>query len=721
MKIRNDLKQNHIFNLSGMQVIDISSPKMDSTQKDNIVIEYVDSGPRGPTICLNMIVKNESRVIRRLLESVAPWIDSYCICDTGSTDDTIQIIESFFSELQIPGKVVQEPFRDFGYNRTFALNACKDMEKADYLLLLDADMVFWVHPSVGCDELRCMLLNGESHYVYQGSDQFYYKNVRVVKNRFGFSYWGVTHEYVNAPPDTRYNHLDRTKIFIRDIGDGGSKSDKFLRDIRLLTKGLEENPNNDRYTFYLANSYKDSGQLDEAIEFYKKRIAIGGWHEEVWYSHYNIGICYKHKGDMANAIYWWMEAYQFFPDRIENLYEIVTYYRNIGKNRLSYPFCILAKNEIDKKRPLDYLFLQRDIYDYKMDYELSIIGYYCNTDNIDLAALSMKVLSYPHLDESTTRNVMSNYKFYAKPILPLESEYSDRSLIQGLKHIGSVLAKDFPDIFVSSTPCLLQISDKEILACVRYVNYKIGDQGEYINQEHIETKNILATFQKIDDGIWKKTSEQLLDYDTSHDNRYVGLEDVRLFYDTNTKEVWFNANRGLDVGNMVIETGALNLETGSFPTPAQFLTIDRQHSIEKNWVYFQATDKKMVYGWNPLRIGDVSGNVFTETHTIATPHFFKNLRGSTNGILVDDEIWFICHAVSYEDRRYYYHIIVVLDKDSYQVKRYTPYFTFQKEKVEYTLGFIYIQDTKQFLIGYSILDRTTEYKFFKKSVFDSMF
>ena len=48
-----------------------------------------------PKICLNMIVKNESAIIIRLLESVIPLIDSYCICDTGSTDNTITLIKEY--------------------------------------------------------------------------------------------------------------------------------------------------------------------------------------------------------------------------------------------------------------------------------------------------------------------------------------------------------------------------------------------------------------------------------------------------------------------------------------------------------------------------------------------------------------------------------------------------------------------------------------------------
>ena len=122
---------------------------------------------------------------------------------------------------------------------------------------------------------------------------------------------------------------------------------------------------------------------------------------------------------------------------------------------------------------------------------------------------------------------------------------------------------------------------------------------------------------------------------------------------------------------------------------------------------------------------DISNNetfnfLFEKTHSIQTPPFFKFIRGSTNGILIGDEIWFMCHAVSYEDRRYYYHVFVVLDSKTYAVKKYTPLFTLEKEKVEYTLGFVYFESNDEFLIGYSIMDRETKYIEISKTIFDDI-
>jgi hypothetical protein len=116
----------------------------------------------------------------------------------------------------------------------------------------------------------------------------------------------------------------------------------------------------------------------------------------------------------------------------------------------------------------------------------------------------------------------------------------------------------------------------------------------------------------------------------------------------------------------------------------------------------------------------VRGYVFRKTHEIQTPPIFKCFRGSTNGIRIGNEIWFICHVVSYEDRRYYYHVIFTLDATTYEVKRFTNLFTFDGEKVEYTLGFIYRPIEDVFWIGYSKMDRSTHYMAIQKSAVESL-
>lgn len=140
-------------------------------------------------------------------------------------------------------------------------------------------------------------------------------------------------------------------------------------------------------------------------------------------------------------------------------------------------------------------------------------------------------------------------------------------------------------------------------------------------------------------------------------------------------------------------------------------------AIEKNWTLFTGNDGtlKTVYGWHPFTLyqsGVQQSNL---------PPFFKDVRGSCNGIRVGSETWFLCHTVSYEDRRYYYHIIVALDTASSKVKRWTKYFTFEGKPVEYALGFLYDKSKEEFMLGYSVMDRTTEFRKVSKTGLESLF
>lgn len=650
-----------------------------------------------------MIVKNESEIIQRLIDSVLPIIDSYCICDTGSTDKTPEIIESYFAFYGIPGKVVHEPFQDFGYNRSNALKYCIGMDKADYLLLIDADMVLKIPKNFDINLFKHYVASADAHYMLQGTDTFFYKNIRLVKNKPGISYWGVTHEYMNLPAGTKYGFFNKCDIFIWDIGDGGAKTDKFERDIRLLKQGLKDMPNNDRYTFYLANSLRDAGKTNEAIETYKKRISLGGWIEESWYSHYSLGKIYKHRNEMDKAVFHWLEAYSCNPTRIENLYEIVNYYRNNGKNDLAYIFYKIAREKRAEIKNWDFLFLEKDVYDFKLDYEFSIFGYYVNKDKYDLVRCSMDLLNYHTVEPKIYKNILSNYKFYVPQIEGMrEKRY------KVLSSVGDEVMKQ--DEFIGSTPTIC-FHNGELIVNRRFVNYRIDEKGNYINREKIITKNVLAYFNENN----KKEEAVLLKYNTEYDGHYEGLEDVRLI--SHKGKLLYNANRGVD-NKMFIEHGEIEL----YETKDEgLLKKENQNQIEKNWVLFcDASDNlKCVYKWHPLTIGSLEYGQLTDIQKINTPLSFKDIRGSSNGVIIGGELWFLTHLVSHEDRRHYYHMMVVLDPVTYGIKRYTPLFTFTGKKVEYSLGFVEIDE--DILVGYSVMDKETNFISVKKKWFNDMF
>src|SRR6266480_5578030 len=140
-----------------------------------------------PTICLNMIVKNESKIIQRALASVAHLLDYWVICDTGSTDDTVDCIRQFFADRGIAGELHSVEWRNFGYKRKLALQLARS--KADYLLLMDADM------ELADSGFSKDMLQYPHYSVRQYNRSLVYYNTRLISTTLNWQSVGVTHEY----------------------------------------------------------------------------------------------------------------------------------------------------------------------------------------------------------------------------------------------------------------------------------------------------------------------------------------------------------------------------------------------------------------------------------------------------------------------------------------------------------------------------------------------
>jgi tetratricopeptide (TPR) repeat protein len=705
------------------------------------------------TICLNMIVKNESAIITRLFDSIISIIDTYCICDTGSTDNTVSIIETYFNERGIKGKVIREPFKNFEYNRTFSLQQCYGL--SDYILLMDADMTLTINNFNKND------MDADIYSIIQGSEDFYYYNIRIVRNVPNICYRGVTHEYLEFPNITKKVDIKKENLFINDIGDGGAKSDKYERDIRLLLDGIEKEPNNIRYYFYLANSYFCIRDLNNAINYYLQRIKLGGWIQEIWYSYFRVGICYKLLNQYEKAIYYWLEGYNAYPDRIENLYEIVNYYRINSKNNLALQFYNIAESIINNKNINidEHLFLDYSIYNYKLYEEYLIFSFYCNNANINIyQRLYIQLLNNNSVPSIIFNNILSNHKFYNKALEPklvkINLNIDNTHLLKissalytndtisvddakgtfggGVDAVGAVGGGvgggvDVVDgggkeyVLTNSTPSICFI-DNNLYVNVRYISYQIDDNGNYINKDKIITVNKIMIFNVNNNNICNVNHTGfIVNYNKQYDDYYIGLEDIRLFNYKN--ELCFNANRMVN-GSMCIEHGTIDLIDEK--VISTFLEYSgATGNTEKNWITFIKDDKKyQIYKWHPLTIctidpkttlSDTTSNTKGAFCTkiehkvdIKTPKLFSIIRGSTNGIKVDNEIWFICHLVSYENKRHYYHVVVVLDEESLNLKRYSDIFTIKHNSVEYILGFCYDSINRNFYISYSIMDRTSE-------------
>jgi hypothetical protein len=650
-----------------------------------------------------MIVKNESKIITRLFDSVITIIDSYCICDTGSTDDTVQIIRDYFSKKNVPGLIVSEPFKNFCHNRNFALHSALGL--SDYILLMDADMTLEIN-----DFNKQCLTSSDSFNILQGNNSFHYQNMRIVRNNGLYSYCGVTHEYINIPANNIMRSFTKHQLFIKDIGDGGSKSDKFERDIKLLSEGIKDEPTNVRYYFYLANSYYDHGDYKEAIEIYKKRIQLGGWNQEVWYSYYRIGICYKNTGEIAKAICTWMDGYDYLPHRLEGLCEIITHYRVISKHKLALMFYNLAIAELQKKSNTDsYLFLHKDVYTFKLYYEYTIIASWLGIRNVN----DELVLYLNSCTDSTVKNTFSNMKFYKGVLRPIKVITLDNAI--------TTLINDENTAFTSSSSCMIQHANKkDYILNVRYVNYHITERGSYLNcDKHIITINKYAEL----DNEFTFIKEKM--FDTNFvDRKYIGVEDIKIFNNTATNKLVFIGTGFHNNNKIGIVTGDYDVNETSLV--ADELTPDFSNSdCEKNWVFVDFKNAThIVYKWNPLQICKLeeSSNKIKLVETRELPKIFNHVRGSSCGFTYNtsdntSEIWFVVHLVSYEQPRHYYHMTAVFDTNM-QLLRYSSPFKFDTEPIEYCLSLI-VED-ERVLMNYSTWDRTTRIGIYDKKYIDSI-
>ncbi len=373
------------------------------------------------TICLNMIVKNETKVIRRCLESLKPMIDYWVIVDTGSTDGTQEMIKEFMKD--IPGELHERPWVNFGHNRNEALSLAKG--KADYLLFIDADDALVITP-----KYKKSRLDKDSYMLNIKYNGMTYGRTAVVKSCLDWKWVGVVHEVLVSPYAMSSEVLDDVTMLIIGGGDRSNDPEKYLKDAALLEKALLEEPNHARYQFYLAQSYRDAEKPELALVHYEKRVEMGGWDQEVFWSMYQIAqLQEKLKKPESEICKSYNQAFLFRPSRLEPLYHLCSYYR-CQENYLmgylvgSFALNTFAKNpekqvirtladrivkaeEMQIKHSTDPLFVESWIYEYGLLFEYSICAYWIGKyqECKDLCMQLLKKELPTHVRECVQKNL----------------------------------------------------------------------------------------------------------------------------------------------------------------------------------------------------------------------------------------------------------------------------------------------------------------------------
>lgn len=318
-------------------------------------------------ICLNMIVKNESKVIKRCLDSVKPAIDYWVIVDTGSTDGTQEIIKEHMKD--IPGELHERAWKNFGESRTEAFELAKG--KGDYLLFMDADDVLEFE-----NEPQFPKLHHDLYNMWRGTSSFTYQKPQLIKADLPWKWVGVTHEYLDCAVNYTSEILTGVQYVSRDGGFRSSNPKKFIQNIKLLKEALKTDPNNSRHVFYLAESYRDNGEKGKALETYQKRIDMGGWEEEVFWSKLQLGHLLRWMGLPSTlAVDCYMRAFNYRNHRVEPLYYLAELYNQQGQYDQAYSV-IKMKDSLVRPFQKDSLFNEDWIEEYGLLCQLSLCSFY---------------------------------------------------------------------------------------------------------------------------------------------------------------------------------------------------------------------------------------------------------------------------------------------------------------------------------------------------------
>jgi glycosyltransferase involved in cell wall biosynthesis len=676
-----------------------------------------------PKLILLTMVKNESRIIERLMGSVRGKVDAIVICDTGSTDNTVELATKWLGENGVPGKVYTYPFKNFGKSRTQSFECCQDWvasvgwdAASSWALLLDGDMM------LSADINRAALAAQGPHIagvsLKQANGSLLYSNMRVLRCSEPWICKGATHEAWTCPPTKQTIQFDSPVL--TDHGDGGCKADKYPRDVRLLKEDLVELPNDARTLFYLGQTYLCMRDWKNAIETLKKRVEVAGWDEETYIAQVYLGECYEAEGRGAEAVQVWMDAWQRRQHRTEAAMRLITFYRKQPKSQflagmfLDKLFAVQTGQGFSTGEVVgapagnnDILFVNKRDVDYHIWEEAAILGFYTGAARptwLRLDELDLTTKLHWH-DYNQLFGQVHWYDWLLKPrrqarfAIPL-----DRLPWATEEQAGC---------WQPFNPSIRPKAGGGYQVNLRYANYFTKEAKHYAYRGfdgQVLTRNCLLDISGADHPDWNspvRIEEIKINpaYKQKESHYIRGVEDCRLvqgasdsleymgtsqsYSDNGTNKI-FHVWRGAEE-----ETGwhlkQQALPAGVSPTETQ-----------KNWLPFRRAESggalMHIYSFSPFRVCDsATGRAVITVDTTASGQKFslKEYRGSAGpaewqapaGSPFSDERWLcVMHKVYIGgDGRRYYHRFITLDKDLLP-SRVSCWVRMTNERVEYWSG-----------------------------------
>jgi len=633
------------------------------------------------TICLCMIVRNESRVIDRLADSVRGLIDTWVICDTGSTDGTPEAVFQAFKD--VPGELFHDEWQDYGTNRTLMLERARG--RADYLLILDADQTLRVEgplPYLKADSYGLLVDEGEAHWV-----------PRLVRADLPWRYVGAAHEYITCDEPHRDELLPH--LVVEHHADGGNRSDKLERERELLERDLAEDPDNARTVFYLAQTYRAQGEDELAIQFYARRLQLGGWAEEMFFAmHSHAELVSRTDWDLGVSLL--LETWEYRPTRAEPLFLLTQGFRSRNQFRLG---ALVGAKGKDIVFPGDLLFVRRHYYEWAIEYEWSICAFNIGDFEGALGACE-HLLTVPTLP-AEVRDYVSGARRRCLAVLGRPEFEEDLDAVALIRSGTPTLANLIPGVQIGEVSLVVDppwpqfnptiAADRDgFKMLVRTSNYVISrdvyrtfDKDPVVRSLYYEVEMA----QDLSPVEVRPVVDTVSPAELPSDVWIEGLEDCRL---VQVGSRWF----ALAVSRSFNQVGLcqvvlVSVVDGKFQD-VKVLEGPYPDRHEKNWMPFVVGGELFIlYTCSPTVVFrcDVGSGQLTEVSRLDAPYAIGEERGGSQGIDVGHGTLFVTHRVTKPDGlRLYEHRFLLMDTEAMKLVAASRRFRFLDARLEFCGG-----------------------------------
>lgn len=653
------------------------------------------AAPNGETIALCMIVRDEAAIVERCLASVEPLIDTWVICDTGSSDRTPDAIRDALRD--IPGQLHFSEWRDFGINRSELMQLARGA--ADYLLLLDAD-----HTLRATASLPPLTADA---YLVRHSGLLEYAVPRLVRGDRPWRFEGSTHEYLAAEGAFTQDRL--AALVVDDHADGSARSEKLKRDRRLLERDLRRDPRDARATFYLAQTCLDLGDVERASELYQRRIELGGWDEEVFYAALQAGRAMALR-DPEVAVPLLIEASRLRPSRAEPLYELARVCRFLRRYRDAYDYAVRG---LELPYPDDVLFVHRPVYEWGLRFEYAVAAYWLGETQTALDE-NESLLQSANLPAEIRAAVEENRDFCLSRLEQGGGRATRARRRPGaLERLANLapgtelgeIRLDVSPEWPQFNPTIASDGKGGARMIVRTANYLLEEGGWY---RFLDPDGVIRTVNylvELDNSLAVRRVRPLVGgpEDGGLATRVQGYEDCRL---VQLGERWFATATTRDRNPEELCQVALLALEEALVADVKVLRGPVEGRHEKNWMPFVRDGALLfVYSCRPTVVFACDTATGGLDLCARHPAFSGavSFRGGSQGVAVAGGFLFVVHEAGVADgARSYSHRFVLVD-EMYRLHALSPPFRFATAGVEFCAGLT--RHASDFVLSFGVRDR----------------